>query len=193
MSFQIPLNFAPFWSAPGGGAEHSRWREPPEYDKSISAPAGATPHTMSSTHLSLNYHIIFATKDRAPVIAPEWRSRLHSFLGGCIRSAGGVPMAVGGVADHIHLLTGLKATHCLADFMREIKSVSSRWVHEDIPLAAFAWQEGYGAFTVSMSQLESVRTYIGEQEEHHRKRSFHDEYLDFLHKHGVEFDPRFVA
>jgi len=147
---------------------------------------------MPSTHLNLNYHIVFATKDHAPIIVPEWRARLHAFVGGCVQTAGGVALSVGGVADHIHVLVGLKATHCLADFVREMKSVSSRWVHETVGQKSFQWQEGYGAFTVSASMVETVRSYIANQEEHHRKRTFREEYLDFLNRHGVEFDGRYV-
>ncbi|MEI6178668.1 MAG: transposase [Verrucomicrobiota bacterium] len=141
---------------------------------------------MPSTHLSLNYHLVFATKDHIPCISTTWRGRLHAFLGGCVRIEGGVALSVGGVSDHIHILAGLKATHCLADVMRSIKSASSRWVHEEIGLAAFAWQEGYGAFTVSMSQLPTVRAYIENQEEHHRTKTFREEYIGFLERHGID-------
>src|SRR3982750_803286 len=120
---------------------------------------------MPSTYLSLHYHIVFATKGRAPIIEPAWRSRLHDYLGGTVRGLEGFTQQVGGVADHVHLLVGLRATHCLADFMRDLKSVSSGWVHDHIGLRAFAWQEGYGAFTVSPSQRGAVRRYIEQQEE----------------------------
>ena len=85
---------------------------------------------MSSTHLSLHYHLVFGTKNHEPVITSAWRDRLHAYLGGAIRTLDGVPGAVGGMADHVHLLIGLRATHTLADVLREIKSVSSKWVHE---------------------------------------------------------------
>ena len=87
---------------------------------------------MPSTHLRLHYHIIFATKDRRPMIVPGWRERLHAYLGGILREMGAVPEAVGGVADHVHLLVGLKATHCVADVMRDLKRASSQWVHETV-------------------------------------------------------------
>src|SRR4051794_12963579 len=119
---------------------------------------------MPSTHLSLHYHLVFGTKNHEPVIQPSWRTRLHSYLGGIITSMNGVPEQIGGVADHVHLLVGLRATHCLADVLRELKSVSSGWVHEEIKMRSFAWQEGYGAFTVSSSQREIVRQYIATQE-----------------------------
>jgi len=147
---------------------------------------------MSSTHLSLHYHLVFGTKNHEGVIASDWRDRLHAFLGGVIRTLDGVPDAVGGVVDHVHLLVGLRATHTLSDVLREIKSVSSAWVHENVGVRSFAWQEGYGAFTVSASQLENVRAYIQQQEEHHRTHSFRNEYLALLHRSGVEFDERYV-
>src|SRR5258706_16402439 len=111
---------------------------------------------MASTYLSLHYHLVFGTKHREPIIAADWRSRLHDYLGGTIRGLGGFPEGVGGVADHVHLLVGLKATHCLADVMRELKKASSVWVHEEIG-EAFAWQEGYAAFTVSAPAREGVK------------------------------------
>jgi REP element-mobilizing transposase RayT len=123
---------------------------------------------MASTYLSLHYHLVFATKNREAVIAPEWRSRLHEYLGGTISGLGGVSQRVGGVADHVHLLVGLKATHCLADILRELKKASSAWVHEKIGLRNFAWQEGYAAFTVSAPARPAVQQYIVNQEEHHR-------------------------
>jgi len=147
---------------------------------------------MSSTHLSIHYHLIFGTKDHDPLIAPAWRSRLHAYMGGILSSLDTTPEIVGGVEDHVHILAGLRATHRLADVLREIKSASSRWVHEEIRLPAFAWQEGYGAFTVSASQCEMVRCYIAGQEEHHRTRTFREEYLEFLQKSGVIFDPRYL-
>jgi REP element-mobilizing transposase RayT len=147
---------------------------------------------MPSTHLSLHYHIVFSTKDRVPIIANEWRERLHAYLGGVVRNVEGVPEAIGGVGDHVHLLIGLRATACLADVVRDVKAVSSRWVHEEIGDRAFAWQEGYGAFTVSASQREPVREYIARQEEHHQKRTFQEEYLELLKRSGVEYDERYL-
>ena len=147
---------------------------------------------MPSTHLSLHYHLVFSTKDRAPLIVPGWRERLHAFLGGIVKQLDGTPEAIGGVADHVHLLIGLRATHCLADVMREIKCVSSRWVHEEIGERAFAWQEGYGGFTVGAPQCMDVRSYIARQEEHHRARTFQEEYVEFLRRGAVEYDDRYL-
>ena len=147
---------------------------------------------MPSTHLSLHYHLVFGTKNHDPIITPSWRPKLHAYMGGIIRTLGGVPEIVGGVADHVHLLVGLKATHNLADVLREVKAVSSRWVHEEMKMPGFAWQEGYGAFTVSASQREKVRQYIETQEEHHRTRTFREEYIELLRRSGVEFDERYL-
>ena len=123
---------------------------------------------MSSTHLSLHYHIIFGTKNHQPMIQSAWRGDLHAYLGGIVRTANGIAESVGGVSDHVHLLVGLRATHRLADVLRELKSVSSGWVHDEIRVSNFAWQEGYGAFTVSPSERGAVRRYIEQQAEHHR-------------------------
>ena len=147
---------------------------------------------MPQTHLSLHYHIVFHTKDNRPTINAEWRDRLHGFVGGCTKTAGGVPIAIGGTADHVHLLVGLKATHRLADVVKDIKVASSKWVHDEIGSLLFAWQKGYGAFTVSPTQLEGVRGYVLNQEEHHRKRPFKEEYLDLLKTAGVDYDEKFM-
>ena len=103
-----------------------------------------------------------------------------------------MPLGEGGVADHVHLLVGLKPTHRLSDFMRELKKASSHWVSQTILLPCFQWQEGYGAFSVSASAKVEVQTYIAHQEEHHRHRSFRDEYVLMLQKSGVEFDERYL-
>jgi putative transposase len=147
---------------------------------------------MPSTYLSLHYHLVFGTKNREPSIAAPWRSRLHDYLGGTIAGLGGFPEGVGGVDDHVHLLIGLKATHCLADVLRELKKASSVWVHEEIGLRSFAWQEGYAAFTVSATAREAVQKYIANQEEHHRVRSFREELIDMLDKAGIEYDPKYL-
>jgi REP element-mobilizing transposase RayT len=147
---------------------------------------------MPSTHLSLHYHIVFSTKDRTPTIAAAWRERLHAYLGGVVRNVEGIPESIGGVADHVHLLIGLRATARLADVVRDVKAVTSRWVHDEIGDHTFAWQEGYGAFTVSPSQRESVRGYIARQEEHHRKQTFQEEYIELLKRSGVEYDERYL-
>ena len=147
---------------------------------------------MPSTYLSLHYHLVFSTKDRMPVIGGDWRHRFHEYLGGTVNGLDGKSEGVGGTADHVHLLVSLKSTHCLADFMRELKKGSSSWVHDEIGFPKFAWQEGYGAFTVSPTARDGVKAYIGNQEEHHRKKSFREELVDFLEQAGVEYEPQYL-
>jgi putative transposase len=147
---------------------------------------------MASTYLSLHYHLIFATKNREPLIEPSWRARLHEYLGGTLSGLGAFPQGAGGVADHVHLLVGLKATHCLADVLRELKKASSVWIHEELGIRAFSWQEGYAAFTVSAPARASVSRYIANQEEHHRVKSYREELIEMLTRAGVEFDPRYL-
>src|SRR5947208_3900080 len=147
---------------------------------------------MSSTHLSLHYHIVFGTKNHGPLIHTAWRRELHAYLGGIVRTANGIAESVGGVSDHVHLLIGLRATHRLADVLRDLKAVSSGWVHDEIRLRAFAWQEGYGAFTVSPSQRRAVRRYIELQAEHHRTRTFRGGYLELLRHSVMALDERYV-
>ncbi len=146
---------------------------------------------MGSTFLSLHYHVVFSTEDRRPLIRHEWRPQLHEYLDGTVRGLGGIPESVGGVEDHVHLLIGLKATHCLADFMRELKKASVFWAidhHEP----EFGWQDGYATFTISATHRESVRKYIGNQEEHHKRLSFMDELKVLLEKNGVQYDPKYL-
>lgn len=146
---------------------------------------------MSSTYLSLHYHIVFSTKGRTPSIDIDWRSRLHEYLGGLIRGLGGVPECVGGVADHVHLLVGLKATHCLADFMRDMKKSATAWIRNELGQGNFAWQEGYSAFTVSPTSRKNVWSYIENQEHHHRQLSYREELIELLQKADVAFDERY--
>ena len=121
---------------------------------------------MASTFLSLHYHLVFSTKDRRPSICPDWRSRLHNYIGGTVNGLGGICQQVGGGADHVHLLVGLKATHCLADSMCELKKASSAWAR--------------------------VLDYIRRQEEHHAHREFASELKELLEKHGVAYDTRYL-
>ncbi len=147
---------------------------------------------MSSTYVSLNYHIVFSTKDRLPLIADSWAARLHEYLGGTIKGLGGVSLQVGGIEDHVHLLVGMKATHCLSDVLRELKRTSSIWVHTEIGENRFAWQTGYSAFTVSPSACGGVRAYIKNQRDHHQQRTFREELVDLLQRAGIEYDDRYL-
>lgn len=146
---------------------------------------------MGSTYYSLHYHWVCSTKVRRPFIRPEWQTRLHEYFGGTVRGLDGVPLKIGGVADHIHALIGLKPTHCISDFSRELKKATSVWAAENHE-REFQWQEGYSIFAVSVSLMETVNRYIERQEEHHRKMTFEDELKLLLEKHGVTYDPKYL-
>jgi putative transposase len=117
---------------------------------------------MPSTHISLHYHIVFCKRGRRRIIAEPWGEELHAYLGGIARDLGAVARSIGGTGDHVHILAGLKTTHTLADVVRQIKRGSSAWIHQH-GVNKFAWQDGYGAFTVSASQLPKVQQYIANQ------------------------------
>lgn len=148
---------------------------------------------MASTYTKLHYHLVFSTHNREPLVCEEWEERLHSFLHGCLQQAGCHPLVIGGYVDHVHILTGMKPTHRLCDMVCDIKSGSSRWVHETIGVGAFRWQEGYGAFTTSAREDKELREYIRTQKEHHRVKTFLEEYRALLEEAGIEWDPRYLA
>jgi REP element-mobilizing transposase RayT len=148
---------------------------------------------MPQSFVSLHYHLIFSTKNRQPLLTSDLQPRLNEYIGGILRAQGGVLLAAGGTADHLHLLVGLNKEMAVAEALRLVKANSSKWIHTEFPQhAGFAWQAGYGAFTVSSSNLEQVANYIVRQEEHHRTRTFLEEFIAFLERHGVEYDPRYV-
>ncbi len=148
---------------------------------------------MAHTYTSLLSHIIFSTKDRVPMLDAELKTRLFPYMGGIIRELGGAGLSINGPTDHVHLLASLPATIALSDFVGKVKANSSGWVHKTFPnQREFKWQVGYGAFSVSVSQRDKVLTYIADQEEHHRKVSFKEEFMGFLKKHGIAYDERYV-
>ena len=135
------------------------------------------------------HHCVFATKGRGPVLTPAIRERLWPYLGGIARENGMKALAVGGVADHVHVLLSLPATMSISKAMQLLKGNSSKWIHETFPtLRQFAWQEGYGAFSIGISGVEETCAYIRDQEEHHRTRTFREEVIAFLQRHGSPFD-----
>ena len=138
-------------------------------------------------------HVVFSTAHRKPLIAEAWAERLHAMLGGIARDRGFPPLAVGGVADHVHLLLSIPATMSLSECLRQLKGTSSRWINDTFfPLREFAWQEGYGAFSIAQSLVEPTIAYIRGQVEHHRERTFQDEFRDFLTRQGLTWDERYV-
>lgn len=146
---------------------------------------------MPHTYSSLFFHIVFSTKQRFPLITSALKPRLYDYFGGTIRGLGGVLIEIGGTADHVHILINIKPTIKLSDFMREVKSSTSKWANE-ITDGKFEWQIGYGAFTVSVSQIDAVRRYIQNQEKHHAKMIFEDEFKNLLHLSKVEFDEKYL-
>jgi REP element-mobilizing transposase RayT len=145
------------------------------------------------SYVSSYHHCVFSTKERRPLIKPELRDRLWPFLGGIARQNKMKAIEVGGVEDHVHILLSIPATMSISKAMQLIKGGSSKWVHETFPEhREFAWQEKYGAFSVSESRVESDVEYIRGQEEHHRKMTFQEEFVALLRKHRVEYDERYL-
>lgn len=141
-----------------------------------------------------NYlHIVFSTKHRAALIHPPYEEELHAYLGGICKNLDCVPIKVGGYNNHIHILCMLSKKITLVKLMEELKSHSSKWMKtKDEILKNFYWQDGYGAFSVNPSEIDTVIEYISNQHEHHHKKTFEEEYLAFLKKYQVEYDERYV-
>ena len=145
------------------------------------------------SYISSYFHCVFSTKERQRFIAPELRDRLWPFLGGIVRQNKMKAIEIGGVDDHVHLLISLPATMTISKAMQLIKGGSSKWIHETFPdQHRFAWQDEYGAFSVSVSQLDKIIRYIKGQEEHHRRVTFQEEFLALLQKHRIEYDERYL-
>jgi len=145
---------------------------------------------MSHTCGNILLHFIFSTRERQPLIKPEFRADLFAYLGGIVRELKGTALMVNGTSDHVHMLVRIRPTNSAAEIARIVKTNSSRWVREHS--RDFAWQKGYGVFSVSESNAPAVRKYIAHQEEHHKKRSFQDEFRAFLKKNGVLVDDKYI-
>jgi REP element-mobilizing transposase RayT len=144
---------------------------------------------MAHTYTDLLVHVIFSTKDRAPMLDSELKARLFPYLGGIIRELGATALLINGPADHVHILVLLPAKTALSEIIGKVKANSTGWIHREFSdKRAFAWQTGYAAFTVSHSQKHSVLDYIATQEEHHRMMSFQEELIAFLNKHEIGYD-----
>ncbi len=148
---------------------------------------------MGQTLIYYRYHTVFSTKHRRPLLTQEIVPQLIKVIGGIIRDRDGALLAMNGTEDHVHLLTFFHQKRAVADVVRDIKSISSDWVHTHFPAQAdFAWQNGYGSFTVSKSLNEDVERYIANQQERHASETFEQEFLALLKRHGVEYDPKYV-
>jgi REP element-mobilizing transposase RayT len=148
---------------------------------------------VSHTFTDLLVHVVFSTADRAPMLSDDIRADVHAYIGGILRELRATPIAVGGTNDHVHILTRLPAELAVADCLRVVKTNSSRWMKEKWPQhRAFAWQAGYGAFSVSESSRTAVIRYIQDQMDHHRRIPFREEFVALLSKHGVEFEEQYL-
>lgn len=140
----------------------------------------------------LTYHIVFGTKYRKRSIDEMIQERLYEYIGGTLRGKKGQLIEIGGVEDHVHLLAGLPPTLAVSDMIRDVKANSSKWLRDERQLDEFEWQKGFGAFTVSYDRIEAIQNYIRNQKEHHRTKSFQEEYVDFLQRHDIEFRPEYL-
>jgi len=148
---------------------------------------------MGQTITNLAVHIIFSTKDRMPSIETEIRQELFAYIGGVVHAVKAKPIIINGTNDHIHLLVEILPALSVSELVKSVKANSSRWIHQSDPLRSkFAWQTGYGAFSVSKSVIPTVIKYIQDQEIHHQKQSFQAEFLAFLKKHDLEYDEKYI-
>jgi putative transposase len=148
---------------------------------------------MAHSYVSIIIHYAFSTKNREKIISPEIQGRLWAYMGGIARENNMKALSIGGVEDHAHVLLSLPATISIAKAIQLIKGGSSKWIHDTFPsLKSFAWQVGYGAFSVSISRVNKTINYIKNQKEHHRRKAFEEEYLAFLKKHSIEYDEKYI-
>ncbi|MDR0798589.1 MAG: IS200/IS605 family transposase [Dysgonamonadaceae bacterium] len=148
---------------------------------------------MANTYTQIHIHGIFAVQNRISLITESWREDLYKYMTGIIQNHGHKILQIGGMPDHVHVLFGMRPVESLSDLMKVIKGKSSEWINgQRFVMGHFSWQEGYGAFSYSKSQLNNVIQYIANQPEHHKKRDMVAEYLDFLKSFGVEYDEKYV-
>ncbi len=148
---------------------------------------------MSDTFSSLTYHFVFSTKDRLPLMTRDVCEKLFPYIGGIVRNLGGTVVAVGGMPDHLHLVSTLPTSIAIADAIRTIKANASKWINEHFTTSKFGWQRGYGAFSISRSMVPIVVEYVRNQARHHRDRSFEDELRVLLRVHGIDFDSKHLG
>jgi REP element-mobilizing transposase RayT len=148
---------------------------------------------MANTYTQIHLQFVFAVKYRLGMIQPSWKDKLYKYITGIVQQNNHKMLIINGMPDHVHLLIGLRPAQSVSNLLQDIKGSSSKWINEKnfIP-HKFAWQEGYGAFSYGRSQLDDVIRYIEKQEEHHRKKSFREEYLQFLEKFEVEYDKKYI-
>ena len=140
----------------------------------------------------LTYHIVFATKYRKSSIKEQIQKRLYEYIGGTLRAKKGQLIEIGGVEDHVHILAGLSPTLAVSDVIRDVKASPSKWMREEGKIESFQWQKGFGAFTASYDRVDAIRNYIRNQKEHHKTKTFQEEYIEFLERHGIEFQLEYL-
>ncbi|WP_138475310.1 IS200/IS605 family transposase [Dyadobacter bucti] len=148
---------------------------------------------MPGTYSQVYVQVVFAVKGRQNLIAKEWRDELYKYIAGIISGKGQKPIIVNGVADHVHIFIGLRPATAISDLVRDIKNNSSNFINNSkFVQGHFSWQEGFGAFSYSHSQIDLVYKYILNQEQHHQKKTFREEYLDMLNKYGIEYQEKYL-
>ncbi len=148
---------------------------------------------MANTYTQIYIQIVFAVRNRAALISPQWKERLHKYITGIVQNKGHKLLAINSMPDHLHIFIGMKPDEALSDLVRDVKRDSTNFVNEEIkPKSRFGWQEGFGAFSYSRSAIDTVVKYILNQEEHHRRKTFREEYESFLKEFAVEYDTRYV-
>jgi len=150
-------------------------------------------YVMANTYTQIHIHFVFAVKYRKAIIHTNWRNELYRYISGIIKNCNHKLLAINGTADHIHILIGIRPVQSISELMKTIKQNSSKWINQNkFTNTHFEWQEGYGAFSYSKSQLKAVIRYIENQESHHKKQSFREEFVDFLEKSEVDYDEKFI-
>ena len=148
---------------------------------------------MANTYTQLYFHVVFAVKGRNNAISPNWKEDLYKYISGIISNHEQKLMIINGMPDHVHLLIGTKPNCNLSDLVRVIKSNSSKWINEKrLVRGKFEWQTGFSAFTVSQSVVPSVVEYIKNQEKHHKKKTFREEYIDFLKANNIDYNTDYI-
>ena len=148
---------------------------------------------MANTYTQIHIHFVFAVKFRNGIIQSQWKDNLYKYITGIVQNKNHKLLAINGMSDHIHILIGIRPSQSISDLMKDVKQGSSLWINENkFTNRHFEWQEGYGAFSYSMSQINSVIEYIKNQEIHHKKRTFREEYIEFLEKFEIDYDEKFI-
>lgn len=148
---------------------------------------------VANTYTQIHIHAVFSVQNRECVIGNQWKEELYKYISGIIRNNNHKVLAINGMPDHIHILFGMRLSQSLSDLLQDIKGSSSKWINDrKFVRGKFSWQEGYSAFSYGKSQLPQVIYYIEKQEEHHRKKTFMEEYKEFLDAFGVEYDGRYI-